>query len=314
MFRRICVWILVASPTLALAANKDIQELQRDVAQLQDMVKQLQTSQNKDLAELRALVQQSLNAANDANKAVAIIQNGFQQNLRDQEGKVVAPVVQLSSRMDSLSSDFRSLQGAVSDLTTLINKMQDRLTDINNNMKLIQSPAAPPPSQSGAPQASAPAASSCGGISATDLYTNAQRDYQAGHLDLALQEYSDFVRCNGNAAQAPRAQYYTGFIRYSQGDYEAAARDFDVVLEKYPHDDSQVPTALAYYYKGMSLAKAGRRTDAQSEFRDLMKQFPNEELSKQACTQLVKLGYNCTAPRPAAPAKAPAKAPARRKK
>jgi TolA-binding protein len=308
MFRRICVWMLVASPTLALAANKDIQELQRDVAQLQDMVKQLQTSQNEKLAELRVLAQQSLNAANDANKAVAIIQNGFQQNLRDQEGKVVAPVVQLSTRMDSMSNEFRSLVGAVSELTTLVNKLQDRLTDINNSMKLIQTPAAPPPSQPGAPQASGPEASpGTPPMSATDLFTNAQRDYQGGHLDLALQEYTDYVKYYGNTAQAPRAQYYIGFIRYSQGDYEAAARDFDVVLEKYPHDDSQVPTAAAYYYKGMSLVKAGRRTDAQNEFRDLMKQFPKDNLSTQACTQLVKLGYNCTAPRTAAPAKTPAR-------
>lgn len=306
MFRRICVWMLLASPTLALAANKEIQELQRDVAQLQDMVRQLQTTQNEKLAELRVLAQQSLNAANDANKAVAVIQNGFQQNIRDQEGKVVAPVVGLSNRMDSMSNDFRSLQGAVADLTSLMNKLQDRLTDISNSLKVIQTPAAPPPPQAGAPQASSSEPCS---MSATDLFASAQRDYGAGHLDLALQEYSDYVRCYGNSAQAPRAQYYIGFIRYSQGEYEAAARDFDVVLEKYPHDDSQVPTAQAYYYKGMSLVKGGRRTDAQNEFRDLMKQFPSHDLSKQACTRLQELGYNCAAPR-----SAPAKTPARRKK
>jgi TolA-binding protein len=147
-------------------------------------------------------------------------------------------------------------------------------------------------------------------MSATDMFASAQRDYQANRLDLALEGYSDYLKYYGNTAQAPRAQYYIGYIHYGQGDFEAAAREFDIVLEKYPHDDSQVPTAAAYYYKGMSLLKASRRTEAQNEFRDLMREFPTNDLSKQACKQLVNLGYNCTMPRTTA---AP-KAPARRKK
>src|SRR5271157_1708069 len=105
MFRRLCAWILVASPPLALAANKDIQELQRDVAQLQQQVRDLQRSQDEKFAALQVLVQQAVDNASRANTAVAVIQSGFQQNIRDTESKVVAPVVGLSSRMDQVSND-----------------------------------------------------------------------------------------------------------------------------------------------------------------------------------------------------------------
>ena len=84
--------LLLWAPALALAANKEIEELQRDVAQLQDQVRQLQQSQDRQLAALTTLVQQSVDAANRANTAVAVIQNNLQQSLKDQESKV-APLM-----------------------------------------------------------------------------------------------------------------------------------------------------------------------------------------------------------------------------
>ena len=140
---------LGTAPTTVYAASKQeqmLQELQRDVAQLQDTVKGLQRSQDEKFAALQVLVQQSVNVANDANKSVAVIQSSLQQTLRDQEGKVVAPVVGLSTHMDSMSNDFRGLQNSVSDLTALINKMQTQLSDIRDTLKVMQAPPpAPPP-------------------------------------------------------------------------------------------------------------------------------------------------------------------------
>src|ERR1700745_3152727 len=106
MFPRILVCSVLAAAMLSLmpapssGASKEIQELQRDVAQLQDQLKQLQTSQDRQLAEIRVLVQQSLAAANDANKSVAVIQSGLAQNLKEQQAQVVAPVVGVGTRMD----------------------------------------------------------------------------------------------------------------------------------------------------------------------------------------------------------------------
>ena len=63
------------------------------------------------------LVQQSLAASTDANKSVAVIQSGFQQNLRDQEAKVVTPVVGLGTRMDQMSQDLHPCSRRSTDLT-----------------------------------------------------------------------------------------------------------------------------------------------------------------------------------------------------
>ena len=126
MFRRelafaaLAAALAVFAPVSSSGASKEIQELQRDVAQLQDQLRQLQQSQNQQLTEIRTLVQQSLNAANDANKSVAIIQNGFTQSIREQENKVVAPVVGLGTRMDQVSTEMRTVQQAIGDLTNMM--------------------------------------------------------------------------------------------------------------------------------------------------------------------------------------------------
>jgi TolA-binding protein len=322
MFRRLWVPLFAAAlvvffvgrdnaPTTVYAANKQeqmLQELQRDVADLQAAVKTLQRSQDEKFAALQAMVQQSVNVANDANKSVAVIQSSLQQSLREQEEKLVSPVVQLGGRMDSMSNDFRGLQNSVSDLTALINKMQTQLSDIRDTLKVMQAPppAPPPPPAGTATDAGAGAAAAAPALPASDLYTNAEKDRSAGHFDLALQEYADYVKHYGNTSLAPDAQFYIGLIHYNQGSYDIAAQDFDEVLEKGPTDNRRVPQA--FFYKGMSLLKMDHKTDAGKEFQQLIAQFPSHDLSKQACTELQHMGLRCAA----APTKASAKRPGKK--
>jgi TolA-binding protein len=307
MFRRICAWILIASPAVAFGADKAIMDLQRDVAQLQDTVKQLQRSQDEKFGAILELVKQLVGNSNEASKAVAVMQSGLQQSLQDTQSKVVTPVAGLSTRMDQMSNDLNKVENAVSDLAPILAKIQTQLNDLNNNVKVLQAPAPAPPAPAGtAPGGSAVALPSMPPISATDLYNNADRDRSGGHLDLALQEFSDYLKYYGNTAQAPAAQFYIGFIHYGQKDFETAAQDFDLVLEKYPTDIARVPEAT--YYKGMSLERiTGHRTEASQEYKELIKQFPDSDYAKKACTELQVLGLRCSAPTTAPPAKSAAK-------
>ena len=59
-------------------------------------------------------------------------------------------------------------------------------------------------------------------VSATDLYNNATRDRSSGKLDLALNEFSDYLKWYGNTDLAANAQYYIASIHYSQADYDDA--------------------------------------------------------------------------------------------
>jgi tol-pal system protein YbgF len=298
MFRRLCVLALAVAPVAALAASKEIQELQRDVALLQESVKQLQQSQDRQLAALMEAVRLAQDTSGKNNTSLAVMERTLQQSLQDLQAKVMTPVAGLSARMDGVSNDVRSLQQAVTDLTSSVEKIQAQLTDINNAIKLIQSPPAPAPGtgQTGAagpggvPPAGGAMASQAPCMASSDLYASAVRDRTGGKLDLALQEFQDYLRCYGNTELAPNAQYYIGTIHYSQGDYPTAARDFDAVLEQYP-DNNKMPDA--FYYKGLTLVKMNQRTAASEEFIQLIQRFPNNALASQACSQLKEMGKNC---------------------
>jgi tol-pal system protein YbgF len=298
---------------LAPAASKEIQELQRDVALLQQQIKDLQRSQDEKLATVTELARQSIEAANRASTGVAVITSNLEKNLRDQTDKVTTPVVGIGTRMNEMSGDLRTLQQAVGDLTSLMSRMQAQLTDISNSVKVMQAPpVAPPPQTGGGAVGAGGGAPSAGGsdmppMSAQKLYETARGDYQGGKYDLAVQEFTDYLRYYGNTDLAPNAQFYVSLIHYGQKNYDDAIKEFDMVLEKYPDNNK---TAEALLYKGRALVKTpGHKTDGAAEFMEVIKRFPKTDEAVQACTERKSLGLGCGAP--AAPA---ARVPAKRKK
>ena len=56
----VCVWLCLAIPAPAPAASKEIQELQRDIALLQQQLKDLQSSQDKNFAAVTELARQAI--------------------------------------------------------------------------------------------------------------------------------------------------------------------------------------------------------------------------------------------------------------
>jgi TolA-binding protein len=133
---------------------------------------------------------------------------------------------------------------------------------------------------------------------------NANRDRGSGKLDLAIQEYSDYLRWYGKSDMASVAQFYIGYIRYQQGDYANAVKELDAVLERFP-ESTRTPDAM--FYKGLSLMRLQRGNDASNEFLNLAKKYPRNDLAPKACEQLKYLGKNCPIARAAAPTKGAAR-------
>jgi tol-pal system protein YbgF len=309
--RSLLVCLLLAVPALAPGASKEILELQRDVAQLQQQIKDLQKSQDEKFTTLLERTQQSIDTASRASNTVAVIQSTIEKSLRDQTEKVATPVVGLSTRLNEMGGELRTLGQAVTDLTALLNRMQAQLTDINNAVKVIQQPTVAPPQQAGQPgQPIQPAAANdVAPMSAEKMYNAARQDYVSGKYDLAVQEFADYLKYYGNTDYAPNAQFYIAMVHFVQNNYAAAVKEFDMVLEKYP-DNTKTPEALLY--KGRALVKmVGHKTEGANEFMEVIRRFPKSDQAGQACKERRDLGLNCGAP--AAPVHTPA-ATAKRKK
>jgi tol-pal system protein YbgF len=285
---------LLAPASAPAAASKEMQDLQRDVAQLQDQMTALQKTLDSKLGAIQAQLQQAVDTANKTNSNVTSLNAGVAQTLQSEMKNVrdqLNSVTGLSVKVDNTSNDISDLHNAVAGLVTTVNKQQLMLNDILNQVKLIQAPAAPPPSGdtgTGMPGVGGPPPNG------QTLFNNAVRDQNSGKSELALPEWAEFLRLYPNDPNAASAQYNIGEIHYNQGKPDDAVKDFDAVIEQYGTDSAKAPTAL--YMKGMALKKAKRPTEAIATFRAVIKQFPGSDEAAQAKTQLTSMGVTAAAP------------------
>jgi tol-pal system protein YbgF len=257
--------------------KKEILEMQRDILQMQDQIRSLQRSQDEKLAALQVLLQQTLDAANKANTATAVLEASLRDKLKDQEKNLVVPVAGLGSKVEQMSSDFSSVRESVADLTSRLGKLQNQVADLSQAIRTLSAPPPPPPGA--APTAAGPPA----GVSAEQLYNAALRDRTSGNADLAIAQFKDYIQYFGTSDLAPNAQFYIGEIEYLRGDYTASLAAFDKLLEAYPDN---AKTADALLLKGRALVKSGFKAEARTEFETLIRKFPSHENAAKAKMEL----------------------------
>src|SRR5580704_13804464 len=290
---RVAILLFALSP-FAFGASKEIMELQRDVAMLQDQVRNLQSTLDQKVAAIQTLTQQTLDSANRTNTAVAVMENRFDETMKKQELSLNGPVANVGQKLDQMSEDFRAVRESVLDMNTRMGKLDAKMADLQNLINTIRSaPAAPPPAAgtapAGDPNSSQASSAPPAGMQAESTYTNAYRDYQAGKSDIAIQEFTDYLKYFGNTNFAPDAQYYLADIYYRKQDYNNAIQNFDAVLEKYS-DNRRTPDA--HYMKGMCLMGLGRNDAAAHEFRDVYSRYLdlNPDIAAKAKARLREMG------------------------
>src|ERR1700733_8511099 len=303
---RVAIVFFALSP-FAFGASKEIMELQRDVALRQDQVRNLQSTLDQRVAGIQALTQQTLDSVNRTNTAVAIMQNGFNDTMKQQQQSLNGPVANVGQKLGQMSEDFNAVREAVLDMNTRMGKLDAKIADLQNLINTVRSPAAAPPGNgppatgtvppNDANSSLSPGFGSNGaaagappqGMQAGALYTNAYGDYMAGKYDIAMQEFSDYLRYFGNSELAPNAQFYVANIYYRKADYNNALMAFDTVLEKFPDNGK---TADSRFSKAMCLVKLGRNDSAAREFRDVYARYVdvNPEIAAKAKAELREMG------------------------
>ena len=280
---RLCLLALLVFPLGGLAQKKQLQELQRDMALLQDEVRTM----GERMSSLTILLEQVMDRVNNTNTSVTVLDSSLKQSFEEQQKQVSAPVANIGAKVDQMSDEFRFVRESVNDLTSRVGKLQAQVTDLKTSMQIMSAP--PPPPAGGAPTADAGSAvPPLPSVSADALFNNAQRDQSGGKPELALMQYQDFLQQFPNSNLAPQAQYEIGQIHFTMGAIDDALKAFDLVLEKYPENPN---TSNAMFMKALSLQSAGQRISAAREFRALVKKYPDTELAARAQAELAKLGY-----------------------
>ena len=300
--------MMLAMALPALPASKEMIELQRDVAQLQEQTRLLQQSIDTKMAQLQVLAQQSLDAGNRANASVGDLSRAVQASGADIGKQVLQPMAALSTRIDGMAQDLQSVQAGVADQNARMAKIQQQLIDLKNAISTMPAPgAAVPPSAgmpAGAPNGPPPAAdTTVPPISSSQLWQNAKRDMDSGNSELALNEFQDYLKFYRATDLGVNAQFNISQIHYTQHKLDLAVKDFDQVLEAWPVNPK---TPDAHYMKGRALIQLSQRNEAAREFNAVVTQFPASPAAATSKAALKQLGMN--------PPAAAAPAPVRRRR
>jgi TolA-binding protein len=279
--------IFYCCASLSFGASKEIVELQRDVAILQDQVRQVQRTLDEKLAQLTLLMQQTQDNSAKANNSLANIQTSVSDTLAQQ----IQPVTHLGGKVDGLTEDVHGLRDTINDLSSRLAKLDAKVTDLGNRMSIMQNPPAAPGSAPGTPTGAPGAVAPPPGMTAESAWQNAEKDRLGGNSDLALKEYQDYITYFPNTDYAPNAQFEIGDIYYSKGDYDNALKAFDTLLERFPDNPR---TRSAHFMKGQTLLHTGDRQGAVDEFKYIVANYPGTEDARRATAALKGLGVSAS--------------------
>jgi len=272
-------------PVVASAQKREITEMNRDVALLQEEVRNMRKADEDRFNAIDSALKQILDQINSGNRQVA----GLGTSVRDTMNKgVVNQVTAVGTKVDALSEDFRYVKENVSEVIDRLGKLEQKVTDLNTAIRTMQAPPAPP-----APEG-ATAAGTSGpppGTSADGLYKDALRDKSGAKYDLALDEFKHYVAWFGESEYAPNAQYYIGEIYYNQKNFDEALKAFDAVIALPKNNKS----AAARFMKGRTLVRLGEKSEGAREFRAVIQTAPGSDEAKRAQAELRDLGVSVPA-------------------
>jgi len=201
----------------------------------------------------------------------------------------------------------QGLSDNVADLQARLGKLDQKLTDIQNTLQSVDSKLASPappagsaspsgmntPGGPGSPTGNVPTippggpAASAPPASADVLYSNALRDINGKHYDLATQEFQDYMKYYGDTDLASNAQFYLGEIAFMQGQFQVALDAYNRVIENYP---KSFKTASARMRKGYCLAELGQKASAVRELRAVVRLYPGTDEAKRSAAKLKEMG------------------------
>ena len=223
----------------------------------------------------------------------------------------------LMRRVDALETEVRQLRGQVSEQERALERQQ---REHQRALRELESrrpePAASAPTGAASTQSSAdadapaddrPAATdqsapaadttvAASGSGSTDmasdaeqqaLYNEAFETLKSGEYEQAVAAFQKVIDANPQGSWASSAFFWQGETYYVQRDYNAAAKSYAELIERYPNSN-RVPDATLKL--GYIAQEQDRIEDARARFNAVIDQYPDSQAAGLAKQRLDRLG------------------------
>jgi tol-pal system protein YbgF len=260
-------FFVVLSIPSAFGANRDIIELQTEITQLQTQMTQMKQSFDERMGVMKNLLEQNTDVTNKVAGAINALQASVNKQQQDRSGEG-----------DQLSGQIQSLNDTMDELKVRLTKLSKQLED----MQAAQQSMAAQQTQA-QQQAQAVAQAPAPDV----LYNNALRDYNGGKNDLAIQEFTDYIKFYPDTDLAGNSYFYIAEIQFKAGDYQKAIANYSLVLQNFPSGNK---AAAAELKKGFALLELGKEDDGTQELKRVIQRYPRTNEATQARERLRKTG------------------------
>ena len=268
---------LACSAALAPAAfgqKRELIQLQRDMALLQDALRQMEEKSSDRLVGLEALLRQLAEQQDKLSAGQAVIE----RSVAALDDALTEPQRVTGAKVDSLTEQFSDLRATVEEVGVVTDRIQADVRDVKTHLTTLPVPMG---GEEGAEGGEA-------GMNASEaIFEGGLSDYLRGNIEIARGQFMDILALYPTHAKAGDAQYYLAETYYSVADYEEAARQFEQVYKRYPLNP-MAPDSL--YKLGMALSKLrGRDEDAIKAFESVLERFPDSKVAPLARPELHSL-------------------------
>jgi tol-pal system protein YbgF len=251
----------------AYGANRELVQLQTQVDQLQQQMTQMKQSFDERMGIMKNLLEKNTDAANKVTAAIEGLQTSLNKQQQDRAGQV-----------DQISGQIQALNDTMDELKVRLAKLSKQFEDMQAAQQSMAAAQSQTQQQTQA-MAQAPPPDV--------LYNNALRDYNGGKNDVAMQEFTDYIKFYPDTDLAGNADFYLAEIQYKAGDYQRAVANYDLVLQNFPSGNK---AAAAQLKKGFALIELGKQEEGAQELRHVIQRYPRTTEATQAKDRLRKLG------------------------
>jgi tol-pal system protein YbgF len=248
--------------------KEDILQLMKDMIDLQQLVRQLQTSVDRDNTAMKSLMEKMSDQVNTL--------SGGLQKINQAVDGVKA---QNDSTTRELKTTLTTLNGTVKELQENLSSARGQIGSISReitSMKTTAQPLAGP----------------------DDIWRSGYQDFLVGNYDLAISGLQEFISKFPTDPRAAEAQLRIADSWYAQKKFEQAIPQYDIVLQKYPDSDTNRAALLK---KGLAQAETNQ-PQAKDTLNEVVKKYPKTSEAEAASAKLKELLQPAPAQRGRTPA------------
>jgi TolA-binding protein len=280
MIRSHSIRILTASVLFAAltslpahAVNKDMIQLQTQVQQLQDAIAKLQQTNDESFGMLKQLIQQTADSVNTMSATV----NGLKLGMQNQQEAIGTANQQLAGQVQSLNDSIDELKARMDRMEKALNGIQNAQQTTNaalSNLPQAVPAGAAPGTPSGPPQAAPNNASPNppqGTAPGSGMDNSGNNPPPGSSSNGALPANAEPIPAPSANAQPSAGDMYRGaYADYISARYPLATSEFTDLIKAYPDDNL---SGNAYFYLGEMQMRTHKPTLAIKDYDEVLTHY-----------------------------------------